>query len=696
MSPIPVAWDDENGVRRLGEITHYDDGAGVRHEVNEAGRLDLATPEPPPPPEPETPRYLGMYGSSLSDDALFTMFGRYPEIAASYWQLGNTNNTLAFERTRAEKGISSHCVIAPKDGFTATSARDYINGLVTGTAFYVDFFSDWLNSLQVASLSQTPGTPKMIAFPMCEPEVLRQQGSLASLQTERGTIQATMERIGEYHQVMYDLMATICPNVLRGLWLGGASGQYQNINWMLAQIDSGVQRAGTDPYQNSAYNGPPSVAWTSRVNAFRSPSGSHYAHWVRWGSPPVILTETGISHYNPNTNVIVNSDALKAQWISEIRASQDAMDIERVVYFNSAGPNGHQRLDSYVLDDAGSPLDGNTMNYGPLARAAFSTELSKSPGPDVTTITAIGTPVTIGDPDTTGVIKEISGIVCSRKNSASGARLMWGANDQGTGPYLYAFRDAEGNNLKHRLEITGLTVTTQVQFEDLSKCKMPDGSEGLMVGRIGDGYTHFIRVAEPTVNPSGTYTTSTAPGTEFHFVNQSTGNNHEAFFVDPMTWDLYLIEKTGVVTRPRTCRVWRIPAATLGPTGRPSSNAIGLGTAVATIKVDIESTGSGAPTAADISDDGRFIMVGNYQELMIWRRDPDTESVETALKRGGASTTPSDPHVRLWVPSGAPNTLGSESYCFDHGDNPTVGFSMGESAAGTSALKQFTFTYGTA
>jgi hypothetical protein len=629
---------------------------------------------------------------------MFATFGQYPQISATYWQLGNAGSTVSVESARAAKGISCHAVIAPKDGFTATSARDYINGLVAGTAFYVNFFSQWLADLQQASLSQPAGTPKMIMFPMCEPEVLRQQGALASLQTERGTIQATMARIGEYHQAMYDLAVTICPNVLRGLWLGGSSGQYQNINWMLEQIDSGVERAGTDPYQNSAANGAsPTVAWAQRVDAFREPTGSHYTHWQRWGEPPVIITETGISHYNPNQNALVNSDAQKADWISQLREAQTEMEIERVLYFNSSGPNGHQRLDSYTLSDSGAPLHGTTMNYGPLARAAFGAELAEAPNlPADETIISISTPTTIGDPDTTNVIKEISGMVVSRKNSdATSGRVLWGVNDQGTGAYVYAFREHAGNNLKHRLQMTGVTVTTQAQFEDMSKCKMPDGTtEALMIGRIGDGYTHFIRVPEPTVDPAGAYSESRAAGVEFHFTNQSTGNNHEAFFVDPITNDLFLMEKTGVSTRPRTVRVWRIPNATLDASGRPSGNPIALGSPIATIKCDIESTGSGAPTAADISDDGKFILVGNYQELMIWRRDPDTETVETALRRGGSTTTASDPHVRLWVPSTAPNTLGSESYCFDFGNDPTIGYSYGENPSGTSSLKSFTFTYG--
>jgi hypothetical protein len=681
---FPVTWDDETGVRREGVATHWDSFDGDRYEITDLGRWDAPDPGEEPPPEPTTARYLGMYGSSLSDDAMFNMFGQYPEIAATYWQLSNTNNTLATERTRAEKGISAHCVIAPKDGtFSATGARDYVNGLVNGTAFYVDFFSSWLSDLQLASLSAPAGTPKSIMFPMCEPEVLRQQGALASLQTFfGGNIQQTMEQIGRYHQAMYDLATTICPNLLRGLWLGGSSSQYTNINWMLGQITSGVQRAGTDPYQNSLASGAsPTVAWQSRVDAFRSPTGSHYTHWQRWGQPPVIITETGISHYNPNTHVVVNSDANKAEWISKLRTAMAELDIERVVYFNSAGPNGHQRLDSYTLDDAGQPLDNTTMNYGPLSRAAFTealAEVDEEPPPVTdTTITAINAPTSIGDPDNTGVIKEISGMVVSRKNSdATSGRILWGVNDQGTGPYVYAFRDASGNNLKHRLELLGVTVTTQVQFEDMSKCKMPDGTtEALMIGRIGDGYTHFIRVPEPTVDPSGSYSTSTAAAVEFHFTNQSTGNNHEAFFVDPIT-----------------VRVWKIPNATLDAAGRPASNPIALGSPVATIKCDIESTGSGAPTGADISDDGRFIMVANYQEILIWRRESN-ETVETALRRGGSTTTASDPHVRLWVPTGASVTFGAEAYCFDRGNAPTLGFSMGESTAGTSNLKQFGFTY---
>ena len=270
---------------------------------------------------------------------------------------------------------------------------------------------------------------------------------------------------------------------------------------------------------------------------------------------------------------------------------------------------------------------------------------------------------------------------------------MWGVNDQGSPANVYAFQDKSGNSLLHTLTITGLTTATQVQFEDLSKCTLPGGGRGLMIGRIGNGYSMFIRVAEPTVAPGQAHATSSAAGTEFHFTPVAA--DHEGFFVDPISGDLYLLEKQQNAARPASARVWKIPASTLGSTGRPASNPIGLGTPVATVKVNVESTNNGAPTAADISDDGKYIMVANYQELMIWRRDPATQTVEQALRRGGSSTTPADPHVRVYVPSTASNTFGAEAYCFDRGNDPTVGFSMSESTAGTSSLKKFTLGYGT-
>jgi hypothetical protein len=316
--------------------------------------------EPPPDPPPVVSPKFGVYPGDFSDDQVSVYLGpppTYPQLASFYWQLGTVNQVSSKGRARAEKGISTHYSIAPKDSPAfPTGARDYMNGLVNGTPQYVDYFTQYLQDVSLAVSFAPVGTVPSIVFAMTEPEVQRQQGNLVSLETFMGSTQGCMERVGAYHQAFFNLARIHAPNCLTGIWLGGYSGQYSNINFMLSNITSNVDRFGTDPYANSALgaNSRPRDTWKGRLDAIQTVGGSHNAKWVALGSPPVIIPETGVS-------TAVNSDSRIATWISNIREDMAFRSIERVLWFNSnSGQGGNHEI-----------LNGSY----PLSAAAFGAEV---------------------------------------------------------------------------------------------------------------------------------------------------------------------------------------------------------------------------------------------------------------------------------------------------------------------------------
>ncbi len=315
--------------------------------------------------------------------------------------------------------------------------------------------------------------------------------------------------------------------------------------------------------------------------------------------------------------------------------------------------------------------------------AALST-VTKPPA--TTTAITIGPTVTsIGDPDTSQVLNENSGLVTSRRNGTTSNRVFWGHNDSGGLPEVYAFDDAAPFTI---IATYGITGFSNGDWEDIALGPGPDSTKDyLHVGNIGAATANarIHRFVEPTVtvnqSPVNVTLASTAVDT-FTFVRPANLGDCEGVFVDPVSKDIFLFQKRNTTTRPATASVYRITAAQLGAGSREVTLEL-----VGTITTHQDTVNNGGITGADISEDGRYFAVCNYEEIFAWTRDPAKTIAQTI------TAAPAGNAYRRYVP-GSSDTWGSESLTFDRGTSPARIYTMGEGA--NASLKYVPFTITTA
>jgi hypothetical protein len=136
-------------------------------------------------------------------------------------------------------------------------------------------------------------------------------------------------------------------------------------------------------------------------------------------------------------------------------------------------------------------------------------------------------------------LDEISGMAASRMNTG----VLWVHNDSGDGPQVYAV------NSKAKLIGTYLLEGTKaVDWEDMSIGPAPTGSY-LYVADIGDNNSnrssvHIYRVAEPQVDANQSpVKVSLKNVSDFEFVYEDGPRDAEAFMVDPLSNDFYVVTK---------------------------------------------------------------------------------------------------------------------------------------------------------
>jgi hypothetical protein len=256
----------------------------------------------------------------------------------------------------------------------------------------------------------------------------------------------------------------------------------------------------------------------------------------------------------------------------------------------------------------------------------------------------------LGDPDPSGVIDEASGLVMSRKNNSG--QIFWTHNDSGNSNQIYAIAAGKGILASYTL---GGSVNED--WEDIALGPGPDKSKDyIYVGDIGSASKptrEIYRITEPSVDINQSRKDLTiAAGEVEKFTYTVSYNDSEGFFIDPVTGDGFVFQKVGGSTaRPQTSPVHRIPAAqfkagggTLTPEFVANIRTLGEG-----------NTNNGGATAADISADGSYFAICNYQEIWAWSVDRAAgETISSVLQ---ANTV--GPYYRLFGSS-----WGSESLAF--------------------------------
>lgn len=212
-------------------------------------------------------------------------------------------------------------------------------------------------------------------------------------------------------------------------------------------------------------------------------------------------------------------------------------------------------------------------------------------------------------------LREASGLASSRTTPG----LLWVHNDSGNGSVLFAL-DIEGNRVRSYI----LSGASNYDWEALGIGPGPaSGQTYLYVGDIGDNTASrssitVYRVPEPEVIEG--LTTLTVPGTVALPMQYPDGaRDAEALFVDPETSEIYIVSKNFATG---TSGVYRYPVphdpsttVTLEKVGEVSLPGDAIERAV---------------TGADISPNGREILIRSYTRGYLWQR-AEGSSIANAL-----------------------------------------------------------------
>lgn len=206
---------------------------------------------------------------------------------------------------------------------------------------------------------------------------------------------------------------------------------------------------------------------------------------------------------------------------------------------------------------------------------------------------SIGPGVQVGTVSGTG-LTEISGMAASRSLPGN----LWVHQDSGDSARFYGM-STSGGSIHSTITLSGRTA---IDWEDMAIGPKRGGGNYLYIGNIGDNGANrnsgvdIIRLTEPTSIGNATLTSADYrvkrvlyPGIIFFREKDA-----ESLFVDPLTSDIYIIQKLnpGIL--------FRMPADQFELPGTYRLQSLG------NINAPLN-----RPTSADISPDGKYIIVRN-------------------------------------------------------------------------------------
>lgn len=232
---------------------------------------------------------------------------------------------------------------------------------------------------------------------------------------------------------------------------------------------------------------------------------------------------------------------------------------------------------------------------------------------------------TIGPPQqvgtiTSGTLGEISGLAASRWS----ADTLWVHNDSGDSARLFAMN--RSGSLLGTFPLAGVSA---YDWEDIAIGPKADGGNYLYLGDIGDNNAvrtsiAVHRIVEPVTTAGGTIAASGITTLSLKYPNGA--RDVESMFADPVSGDLFFITK-----RLFTPEVYSVHTSAF-------DSASGV---VTLTSLGAFPTLPFGATAADISPDGRFIVVRSSSRLIaprLYERLPG-QSVADALRAAGTTFT---------------------------------------------------------
>lgn len=195
-------------------------------------------------------------------------------------------------------------------------------------------------------------------------------------------------------------------------------------------------------------------------------------------------------------------------------------------------------------------------------------------------------------------ITEISGIIPYSYKSG----YFWVHNDSGDGPFVYLVDSTA--SLKVKVEVEGLKF---IDVEDIARFQS-GGNNYLILADIGNNLRHrdslsLYIIEEPNISIKESSSTAKASLIkEIKFRYKDKNRDAEAIFVDPKDNSLYLISK-----RDFESILFRLP--------------IDFKDSETHVLEPLMTFPFTFATAADISTDGKYIVVKNLMNIYMWERD---------------------------------------------------------------------------
>lgn len=261
--------------------------------------------------------------------------------------------------------------------------------------------------------------------------------------------------------------------------------------------------------------------------------------------------------------------------------------------------------------------------------------------PSTSAVRAVTCPALAGSLETEATfwnsgLRESSGI----QSSLDHAGVLWIVEDSYNGPYLFAY-SPEGDQLA-TYTLKG-SFLRNVDWEAIGLDHRA-GTDLLYIGDVGDNEANrdgadrplpaLYRLAEPAISarqsPPIVGTISGVQKFKFRYFDRTDSSqlkprDAEALFVDPRTSNIFVIWKDLRVIdgAPRISRVFQLRDQDL------RTGEVNHAVNVADPTGASDGVGTG-PVAADISRDGNWIVVKNYEEGFLWPRG-DSQTVPQAL-----------------------------------------------------------------
>jgi hypothetical protein len=237
------------------------------------------------------------------------------------------------------------------------------------------------------------------------------------------------------------------------------------------------------------------------------------------------------------------------------------------------------------------------------------------PGSTDTTKVPVDTLVEYLSPDTLGIIAderltELSGIAPSRLRD----NLFWMHNDSGDEPRLFAV-----NSVGRTLAVCSVGNATHEDWEDMASVLL-QGTSWLYIGDFGDNdgnrsSVQVYRLQEPEVDTSWVNRSVQAEAERATLSYEDGPRDCEALMVDPVSGDMYLVEKTDS------------RAAGIYHASWPGDGGQTVLRRVAMLSMPFSFSFFRRVTAADLSADGRSAVFRSYggivEHYAVSGRTPD-------------------------------------------------------------------------